>query len=193
MYVLKRFTPTGSQAVPLSLAPLPCKGLGLRPQSEYIFQRMRFDLHTQAISAFNEQATMVSESIGLREPDRKGTQSFRADVHVGSKLSDADVAGPVIFGEIDQHGNRVCRYIEDASGVIGLNEQGYAGLLKLARAVQKTEPFRDAISVQFLEDVLFRWSVSKLKRETTLTACEYMSAEALRAVSRQEIGFLFMV
>lgn len=130
---------------------------------------------------------MVSESIGLREPDRKGTQSFRADVHVGSKLSDADVAGPVIFGEIDQHGNRVCRYIEDASGVIGLNEQGYAGLLKLARAVQKTEPFRDAISVQFLEDVLFRWSVSKLKRETTLTACEYISAEALRAVSRQEI------
>ncbi|HJX84070.1 MAG TPA: hypothetical protein VJ723_06990 [Candidatus Angelobacter sp.] len=149
---------------------------------------MKFELHSNALAAFNEQATVVAESAGLQPPPiSRSTEGFKPDIHSSATLTSADVCGPIQMSNSDQNGNMLSRFIQDGKAVVGFNEVAYAKLRKLAHSIQKTDAFRNSVGVQFVEDALFHWSLQKLKGETDKTACEHVASAAEQKVSRQEI------
>jgi hypothetical protein len=150
---------------------------------------MKFDLHPNAAAAFNEQGNVLAESVVLEHthtgdhPD----QRFRPDVYISGNLSAAEARGSLETSTVDQDGNKISRYVTEGSASIGFSEAAYSKLRKLAQSIHKADSFRSVISVQFVEDALFRWSVQKVKGHTTRTACEYVAAEAAASVCKEEI------
>lgn len=148
---------------------------------------MKFELHPNAVAAFNEQANVLSESVIAVVPPQRQPQGFKPDVHVSSRLTSADTIGPIQTSSSDQDGNKIARFETDESSTVGFGEEAYLKLRQLAQKIQKTDSFKNAISTQFIEDELFRWSLQKIKGNTTKTVCEYIIAQANEKVSQQEI------
>src|SRR5258708_22853647 len=149
---------------------------------------MKFDLHPEASAALNEQANQVAETAALKPPSpHKEPTGFKPDVHVVANLTSAHLRGPIQMFQGDEGGNDLSRFIQEGTGVGGFDETAYAKLRKVAQSIQKTGAFRKRVSIQFVEDALFHWSLRKLKGNTDKTACEYIASEAEQKVCRQEI------
>lgn len=136
----------------------------------------------------NEQANQVAETVALKPPSpQNGPAGFKPDVNISANLTSADLLGPIQMSQADENGIAVNRFIQDGSAVVGFGEAAYAKLRKVAQSIQRTGAFRKKVSVQFVEDALFNWSLQKLKSTTDKTACEYIAGEAEQKVCRQEV------
>jgi hypothetical protein len=149
---------------------------------------MKFDFHPEAFAALNEQANQVAEAAALKPPSpHKKPAGFKPDVHIAANLTSAHLQGPIQMFQKDEDGNDLSRFIQEGPAVVGFDQAAYAKLRKVARSIQKTGTFRTMVSVQFVEDALFHWSLRKLKGNTDKTACEYIASEAEQKVCHQEI------
>lgn len=149
---------------------------------------MKFELHPDAVAAFTAKATELLDAVRTRpsspEADRVG---YKPDVHVGFHLTEQDLRGPMEVFESDRYGGRMSRFIDQDGTFIGLDENSYPKLGKLAGSIHKTAAFRNAVSIRFAEDALFRWCLDRLRHPETVSAPEYVSREAEKAVRQIEV------
>lgn len=112
---------------------------------------MKFELHPDAVAAFTAKATELVDAVRTRasspEADHVG---YKPDVHVGFHLTEQDLRGPMEVFESDRYGRRVSRFIAQDGTFIGLDENSYPKLGKLAESIHKTAAFRNAISIRFV-------------------------------------------
>jgi len=149
---------------------------------------MKFEWHPDAAAVFTAKATELVDAVRARpsspEADRVG---YKPDVHVGFHLTEQDLRGPMEVFESDRYGKRVGRFIDQDGTFIGLDENSYPKLGKLAESIQKTAAFRNAVSTRFTEDALFHWCLERLRHPETVSAPEYISREAEQAVRQIEV------
>lgn len=149
---------------------------------------MNFDLHPDAVAAFTAQAQAIADRVRVEEQAPQPAKTgFKVDAFVGHALTADDLRGPIEVSANDANGNRIRRFTREGGKLIGLGESDYPQLAKLARSIHKTSAFRDVVSVQFVEGVLFRWCVKACKQEITQSACDFIIAEATASVREVEI------
>jgi len=147
---------------------------------------MKFDLHPDAITVFTAQSQAIADRVCVKEKaPQSATSEFKVDVFVGHALTADDLRGPVEVSSRDANGNRVNRFTTEGGKLIGLGDSDYPQLAKLARSIQNTSAFRNAVGVQFVEDALFRWCLKACQNNSTQTACDFIIGEA--ALSVREI------
>jgi hypothetical protein len=148
---------------------------------------MRFDLHPDAVASFTAQSQAIADRVRLKEhPPESAKTGFKIDAYVGHALTADDLRGPVEVSSNDANGNRVSRFRTEGDKLIGLGESDYPQLEKLARSIQKASAFRNTVSVQFIEDALFRWCLKMCQQTSTQSACEFIIEEASASVREIE-------
>jgi hypothetical protein len=149
---------------------------------------MNFDLHPDAVAGFTAQAQAIADRIRVKDQaPQPANAGFKVDAFIGHALTADDLRGPIEVSGQDATGKRVTRFTTEGGKLIGLGEEDYPQLAKLARSIQKTPAFRNTVSVQFVEDALFRWSLKTCKQETTQSACNFVIGEATTSVRELEI------
>ena len=145
-------------------------------------------MHSDAVAAFNAKANELKDSIRVRsrsqQPERVG---YKPNVHVAFHIGAEHLSGPMEFFRCDHHGNRTSRFIDEGTGVVGLDEQAYPNLIKLAVSIQRTGSFRNAVSVRFIEDTLFRWCLETLRNPETTAAIDCIIRRAEEKVRPIEV------
>jgi hypothetical protein len=148
---------------------------------------MKFEMHPSAEAALNEQANVVAESVGIYSPaPRNMGSSFKPDVQLAAELTNSDLRSPMVVSDLDQSGNVVSRFVQESAGLVGFVQDAYQRLNKLAQSIQKVDAFRDVVSVRFVEDAIFNWSMEKLKGKINKSACEYVVDVAGKEVCTRE-------
>ena len=148
---------------------------------------MKFDLHSDAIAVFTAQSQAIADRVCVKaKAPQSATSGFKVDVFVGHALTADDLRGPVEVSSQDANGNRVSRFTTEGGKLIGLGDSDYPQLAKLARSIQKTSAFRNTVSVQFVEDALFRWCLKACQQSSTQSACDFIIAEATLSVREIE-------
>jgi hypothetical protein len=148
----------------------------------------KYDFHPRALAALNEQASMLAQKLMVKiGAVSANVTGFRPDVNVAHHLSSSDLRSPMQVFHMDNDGNRVARFVDTGSGIVGFDENTYPEFCKLAVSIHKTDALRNKVSLKFVEDALFQWSLGELKAKTNMGACAYVAAEAEREVTQQEV------
>lgn len=149
---------------------------------------MNFDIHSDAVAAFNAKASELVDAVRVRPSSPKSQPvGYKPDVHVGFHFTAEHLRGPLEVFQSDQHGRRISRFIDDHGTVLGLDESAYPRLVKVGESIQKTPAFRNAVSLRFIEDALFGWCLETLKGSETVSATDYVIRKSEQAVRHIEI------
>lgn len=150
---------------------------------------MKFEIHPDAVAAFNTKAWELVDAVRVRpsspKPQRGGC--YKPGVHVGFHLTAEHLRGPIHFFQSDEYGNRINRFTEEQGTVVGLDEQAYPQLIRLAVSIQKIPAFCNSASVRFIEDVLFQWCLEAVQNRELISATEYVSRKAEWSVRPIEV------
>lgn len=144
-------------------------------------EAMPLDLHPNARANFDEKAEALLAMLVTGPADAgraPSTDPTGANEPFVSRLPDHAIAsGVTVFRDFE--GSIVARCFEYRGEIIGLQDDGYRALRKVAEGLQRTTTLRGVIGVDSLEALIFRW----LRARVVGAMSHPMSAEVLAGVA----------
>lgn len=151
---------------------------------------MSFELHPDAARNFDTKASdlLISLTTNPQEETFDPRNRIQPDAHVSRTYTEKDLIGAPKFTGMEDHlGREVAKTFEHNGELVNLHGESYQELRKLARAIQRLRGFRDAVSTDFVVDVVFEWMEERYKHTTTLPMTEYLIDRCREAVEEFEV------
>ena len=146
-------------------------------------------IHPNAAKALNKRAVRILDSLAPVPLPARPVAVFRPDVHVSAHLTEKDLDGPILVGQVDYRGKEVTKYFQHGGRTIVVQGEGFQQLASLAEEVHQSETNRNYVSVQCLIECGFRWLTRRYRGETSEAFTEFVLREAGALVREVEIWF----
>lgn len=130
--------------------------------------------HPKAVDGFDESGRSVSSSFRELVPEPAGPSNSsgfipKAEFKIAGvenlRHMVTDPLGVVLRKTADVDGKRV-----------GLDEDAYLSLRKLSEKIQRTEGFRNAVSLKALDIAIFEWALETFQGKTAESLCGYLTS-----------------
>jgi hypothetical protein len=147
---------------------------------------MQLELHLDAAKNFDAKAEeLVSKLIPDPYARQRRENTFNPGVVIHELPESAEVTRS---GYVSPYGGReIAKYFWDGSQNIGLFEEGYKDLVRLAERIQKNKTFRDRVSLKLLIELIFKWVKAKHQRTTDETMTAEVLAECEKELKELEL------
>jgi len=116
----------------------------------------KLQLHPEAAKNFDEKANNLLLELGPRALKTSNKQ-VKPERFISHHLTPRDIAGEIRSGLTDNEGNRIAIFFGHDGKLIGLSGKSYQRLVTLSGAIQSTQSFRNAVSLNLIEEVIFDW------------------------------------
>lgn len=117
----------------------------------------KLEIHPDAAANFNLKGKDLLGSLKAPSPQPENRRSFKADRFIAHQFTQADIIGTPIIGLVDNAGNELARYFEHNGQPLGLFDEGFAAVHRLAESFQKCKTISPVVSREFLVDCIFDW------------------------------------
>jgi hypothetical protein len=146
---------------------------------------MRLELHPDAARNFDAKAgELVAKLIPDPHAGRRTGGGFTPGIVIHDQPEAAEV---VSTGYASQLGNEIAKTFRDGDRDLGLFDEGYKDLVRLAEKVQKVKSIRDAASRELLVELIFKWVASKYQGKADGPMTAYVLAECEKQLREAEI------
>ena len=88
---------------------------------------------------------------------------------------------------MDGFGKEIGKYFNNGSGNVGLFDDGYRNLVRLAESMQNNRVLRDAVSSELLKDLTFNWIKANHSRPFQSSMTEFVLAECGNQINEFEL------
>lgn len=135
---------------------------------------MQLELHPDAAKNFDAKAEeLVSKLIPDPYARQRPEGAFEPGILIHEMPKVTEVVNTGYVSPLGGH--EIAKYFWDGSQNIGLFDEGYKDLVRLAERIQKNKSIRDRVSLKLLIDLIFRWVAAKHLQTTD----EAMTAQVL--------------
>jgi hypothetical protein len=119
---------------------------------------MDLDLHTDAVTNFNENGEMLVKDLVIRPASQHEEKStFNPEIYIASEINEKNLIGDIKESVRDADGNEVGLVYLHKDTEIGLFGEGYIKLIKLAQNMHNVKAFHSIVSIVFLKNNIFEW------------------------------------
>ncbi len=142
-----------------------------------------FEIHSSAEENFNSKVCSLIKKVEAAPVQGKFVPKFETEVHVGATITDKDIVGDLQEKASDYRGNTVARFFISNGVRYGLENESHKSLVDLAEKIQRLPAFRDRLSPEFIEEIIFKWiKNSFIKNEQNKLFMSSLIEEAREAV-----------
>lgn len=150
-------------------------------------EAMRLELHPDAAKNFHAKAEELLSKIipdphaGRQRPEG----AFMPGIRIHTLQEAAEVVSKGYASPLD--GKEIAKTFWDGSKDVGLFEEGYKDLVRLAEKIQKVKNVGDRVSKELLVDLIFKWVAAKYLEKADVPMTEYVLAECEKEMREVEI------
>ncbi len=150
---------------------------------------MIIDLHPDASKNFDNKANalLLELTSAPKTLYNMAECTSKPDIFVSAHLSEKDVIGEVESSQVDGFGNEVSKYFDAGDVLIGLKEDSYLKLKRLAEDMQRTKALTDRVSITFLIKNIFDWMRKKYKNCISLSMSEFVLKRCEEEINEFEV------
>lgn len=150
---------------------------------------MTIDLHPNALKNFDNKANalLLELTSAPKTQHNMAESTSKPDTFISAHLSEKDVIGEIESSQVDGFGNEVSKYFDAGDLRIGLKEDGYLKLKRLAEDMQKSKALIDRVSITFLTKNIFDWMKKKYTNSTPLSMSDYVLKKCEEGISELEV------
>lgn len=116
-----------------------------------------FEIHPSAEENFNSKVCSLIKKVEAAPVQGKFVPKFETEVHVGTTITEKDIIGDLQEKASDYRGNTVARFFISNGVRYGLENESHKSLVDLAEKIQRLPAFRDRLSHEFIEEIIFKW------------------------------------
>lgn len=146
------------------------------------------DLHEGAKANFDEKGKalfgIITEN---KEAQKSRSGEYVPDVYISENFGPQNIIGEIECSSRSADGTIAARWFNYCGKQVGLAKENYTVLRKLAENIQKNEIYRDRVSREFVEDVIFDWVKINYQREVTVDLTNYLKERCQEAIKTHEI------
>ena len=153
---------------------------------------MKLELHPKAIANYDEKGSKLVTSlvpdpweaqIKARWMQRSEDPPIYAEALPESTVKTFHIGDSYMDG----YGKELAKYFKSETGNIGLFDDGYTNLVKLAEEIQNTKTLRDLVSKNVVKDLIFDWIRDSHKQPSNSSMTEYVLTECGNQIKEFEI------
>jgi hypothetical protein len=116
-----------------------------------------FEIHPSAEENFNSKVCSLIKKVEAVPNKGKSVPKFETEVHVAAIITVKDIIGDFQEKVSDYRGNTVARFFVSKGVRYGLENESHKSLVDLAENIQRLPAFRDRLSHEFIEEIIFKW------------------------------------
>ena len=149
---------------------------------------MDLNLHKDAVTNFNEGGEMLFKELVIRPSSHyKEKSTFNPEIYVASEITEEKIIGDIRSSVLDKEGNEVGLAYLHKGTEIGLFEEGYVNLIKLAQKIHDVKALQSIVSVSFLKDNIFEWLKYRYLDNISIQMVDYIVDLCKKEVDDYEI------
>jgi hypothetical protein len=145
------------------------------------------EFHPDAKKIFEDQVNSLLIFVVSIPNENRKKPSFEPDIYSTFSISGKEIIGDVYEGLQDPDGNEIARYIIKDGKKIGLENEGYTKLDKIAENILKLKDFSSQVSKSFLTNIIFNWIIDKYYNKTSLAITDCIINACNKVVKQHEI------
>lgn len=147
---------------------------------------MKLNLHPNAAKNFDEKANaLLSKLILDPNINQPKPESFSSEMFI-RELKDVEITSTGYYTELE---GDIAKTFSDGRNVLGLFDEDYKELVRLAENLQRTKGISEFVSVKLLTKLIFEWIADFYNRKTTLSMCQYVLPKCEEKIIRSELWF----
>lgn len=151
---------------------------------------MKLIIHPQASENYNSKIEELVTKLTLEHPlieKMNEPVPSNPDVHTSFHFDETNIIGEIKFGWTDDSGRYSARAFNNGEKIVGLFDNDYKNLIRIAEAFQKGITPKGTVSIELLEDLLFDWVKLKSRNETELSMTEFILSECEKQIKEYEV------
>lgn len=150
---------------------------------------MKLEIHPEAARNFDKKVEELLSEMEVRpRPVHRGTDGpLDPDVHIAAHIPPEDIIGGIKIQLTDRFGNEVAKTYERGTDLVGVFDEGYKNLIRIAEGMQKARPVRNRVSLSLLSDVIFDWMALRHQSLPATPMTEYVLGECEKQIREIEI------
>ncbi|CAN5491759.1 hypothetical protein BH18ACI1_BH18ACI1_20340 [soil metagenome] len=151
---------------------------------------MELTIHQQASENYNSKIEELITKLTSEHPlieKMNEPVSSNPDVHTSFHFNETNIIGEIKFGWTDNAGKVSSRAFDNGEKVVGLFDNDYKNLIRIAEAFQKSIIPKGTVSIELLESLLFDWIKLKSRNEIELSTTEFILSECEKQIKECEV------
>lgn len=136
---------------------------------------MKLELHPNAAQNFNDKAEALLLELTVKPKiQASSSQTFKPDIFIAHHLTEKDIIGEIRVGMVNGLGNEVGKFFNAGNVLMGLKEDDFLKLKRLAEDMQRTKTLRERVSIKLLIDSIFDWVKNRYRNTTNLSMIDFV-------------------
>lgn len=151
---------------------------------------MKLNIHPQASESYNSKIEELTDKLTSDHPlieKEKQTTLANPDTHIAFHFDETNIIGEMKYGWNDKSGKVMARAFNKEKNLVGLFDEDYKNLIRVAEGFQKSINPKGTISIELLEELLFDWIKLKSRNETELSMSEFALSECEKQIKEYEV------
>ena len=151
---------------------------------------MELTIHPQASENYNSKIEELINKLTSEHPlIEKMNEPVPAnpDIHTSCHLDETNIIGEMKLSWTNDVGKVSSRAFNYGEKVLGLFDNDYKNLIRIAEAFQKSINPKGTVSIELLENLLFDWIKLKSRNETELSTTEFVLSECEKEIKEYEV------
>jgi hypothetical protein len=148
---------------------------------------MNLVLNDEAAKNFDEKAERLLTEISAQDAPVKRSGQIDPNLHISAHIPEKDIIGEIKTFHTDYLGREDSKFWEERGVLIGLFDENFRNLVRIAEGMQRTESLRNTVSAELLIDLIFNWVEQRYKKLSTVPMTEYVLGECEKRIEELEI------
>lgn len=149
---------------------------------------MDITIHPEAAKALDAVANSISLKATVATDRAPGTaQRPWGEKYISARFTDSDIIGPIRAYLVDNLGNRGGIRTHVESNEFEVTGENFQALVALADRVLNISTFKRLLSREYIEDLIFDWSILRYQDAATASFPDYLTACVERDASEHNI------
>jgi hypothetical protein len=148
---------------------------------------LKLTIHSEAAKNCNQKAKDLLQRL-QRAPERfsrkRGTSN--PDIHSTFTFTPENIVGEIVFGWSDFTGNTVAKAFEQGNEYVGLFEDDYLQLVRLAEGIHKSLRPK-VVTVRLLTNLVFDWVKEAHRKTINASMTDYVLQECEKRITEAEV------
>ena len=149
---------------------------------------MKLEIHPKAWESFNQKIEELKPQLRFKyEKQMIKKVSNNPNVHVSGHFDETNIIGEIKLYSRDLSGNIAARMFAIRGKQLGLFDEDYKNLNRIAENLQKSTNPKNVVSIDLISELIFEWLKQEYFGENTQNAIEFVLSECEKCIREVEI------
>lgn len=149
---------------------------------------MKLEIHPKAVENFNQKIADLKTQLRFRTNPKVNRQvKINPNVHISGHFDETNIIGEIKFGSTDSEGNTSARMFHVRKKEIGLYNNDFKELLRIAENIQKSTNPKFIISVNRISEYIFEWIKQSYLGKIKDSPIDFILSECEKSIVKAEI------